>query len=225
MAQTLKRMYEGMFLVDSATAAADWDVVVETIQNVFNRAQADVVSLRRWDERRLCFDIKGHKRGTYILTYFHADSERIGGIERDVQLDETLLRVLILRADEISAEKREEPTPAMLAEQQGSSPDRNEHDDRDRRDADDRFSRHAGPRRPGRAEHSHDETRSPGPAPEQGATPDQGPTPAQGATPDEQVGTSEQGATPDQGPTPEQGATPDEGSTPDQGQTPEKAPE
>ncbi len=118
MAQTPKRMYEGMFLVDAATATADWDGTVGTIHNVFNRAQADIVSLQKWDERRLCYDIKGHKRGTYILTYFNADPERIGGIERDVQLNETLLRVLVLRADEIPAEKRDEPTPAMVAEQQ-----------------------------------------------------------------------------------------------------------
>ena len=115
MAQDSKRMYEGMFLVDSASATANWEEVKGELHRVFDRADAEVLNLQKWDDRRLCYDIAGHKRGMYILTHFNVDPDRISGIERDVTLNEKLLRVLILRADRIPASIREAPTPFMAS--------------------------------------------------------------------------------------------------------------
>jgi len=91
-----KRLYEGMFLVDSAQAAADWDGTLGVIENILKRADAEVVSMRKWGERRLAYDIDHKGRGTYILCYFRADGPRIAGIEKDVQLSEKVMRVLVL---------------------------------------------------------------------------------------------------------------------------------
>jgi len=115
LAQDSKRMYEGMFLVDSALATSNWEEVEAALQRVFERAEAEVLKLEKWDDRRLCYDIGGHKRGTYILTYFNTDPDHISGIERDVKLHEKLLRVMILRADRIPESIREAPTPHMAS--------------------------------------------------------------------------------------------------------------
>jgi len=124
LAQDSKRMYEGMFLVDSAAATANWEEVEAELQRVFDRADAEVLNLQKWDDRRLCYDIAGHKRGTYILTYFNVDPDRVSGIERDVTLNEKLLRVMILRADRIPEPIREAPTPHMVSVK--SAPERAE---------------------------------------------------------------------------------------------------
>ncbi len=112
----MKILYEGMFLVDSALATAEWDGVVATIKNVLERSKAELVSLRKWDDRRLAYDIRGKNRGVYILTYFKADGDRIRDIERDVQLSERIMRVLVLNAEKQPPEIIEKATPAEEAE-------------------------------------------------------------------------------------------------------------
>ncbi|MEN8126817.1 MAG: 30S ribosomal protein S6 [Planctomycetota bacterium] len=104
-------MYEGMFLIDSALAAQDWQKVLDEIQRILDRAEADVVSLKKWDERRLCYDVHGKGRGTYILVYFNCDTDKVKGVERDVQLSELITRVLVLRTDRMSKADLEKPTP------------------------------------------------------------------------------------------------------------------
>ena len=113
----VKRLYEGMFLVDSGVAAPNWDGVVESIKKVLDRAGAEMVSLQKWDERSLAYPVAGKSRGTYILTYFHAEPGRISGIERDVQLSESLMRVLILRTDKMGHDDMDKKTPAQKAEE------------------------------------------------------------------------------------------------------------
>ena len=113
-----RKLYEAMFLVDSAEASADWDGVNSAIKKILEKAGAEIVSMRKWDELRLAYEIDGKARGTYILCYFRAEGEKLRDIERDVQLSERIMRVLILCAEHMSLEDIEKETPVMLVEKQ-----------------------------------------------------------------------------------------------------------
>lgn len=99
-----KYYYEAMFLVGQAVAA-DLGGAVAHINEILSRGHAEIVALKKWDERRLAYEIKGQKRGTYILVYFKAASKDLAHIERDCNLSEKLLRTLILRADHLTVEE------------------------------------------------------------------------------------------------------------------------
>ena len=116
MKTVVKRLYEGMFLVDSALAASDWDGVNDAIKTVLERSEAEIVSIRKWDECKLAYDIKGKSRGTYILAYFRVDGEKVASIERDAQLSEKIIRVLVLNAEHMTEADIEKDTPATAAE-------------------------------------------------------------------------------------------------------------
>jgi len=111
-----KKLYEAMFLIDSSKAASDWDSVETGIKNILKRADAEIVSLKKWDERRLAYEIKGHSRGTYILCYFKADGEKVPAIERGVRLSEQIIRVLILCAEGRKKEYIEKDTSVTPTE-------------------------------------------------------------------------------------------------------------
>ncbi len=129
-----KRLYEGMFLVDSARAAADWDGTLAVIDNILKRADARVVAVRRWGERKLAYDIDHKSRGTYILCYFKADGWRIAGIEKDVQLSEKVMRVLILSTEKRPPEMVEQDIAGLPKEEaaEGASEHEESEEHRDR---------------------------------------------------------------------------------------------
>jgi len=110
------RQYEAMFLIDSGLAASDWDGVNAAISKILERAVAEVILMRKWDERKLAYDIAGKSRGTYVLCYFKASPGNVHQIEREVQLSEKIMRVLILKADHLTTEDMFKETPAMQAE-------------------------------------------------------------------------------------------------------------
>jgi len=111
-----KRLYEAMFLVDSNLAASDWDGVLATIKNTLSRAQAEIVSLKKWGERRLAYEINHKSKGTYILCYFRADGYRIPDIERNVRLSEQIMRVLIVNTENRTIKDIEKDPPVVQAE-------------------------------------------------------------------------------------------------------------
>ncbi|MBU1260900.1 MAG: 30S ribosomal protein S6 [Planctomycetes bacterium] len=116
METVTKRLYEGLFLVDSGEAAADWQGINDHVKKVLERNEVEIVKMCKWDERPLAYPILGRKRGTYILVYFNAPCGKLGAIERDAQLSERILRILILRGDHITPENMEKDTPATIVE-------------------------------------------------------------------------------------------------------------
>lgn len=96
--------YEAMFLVNQSVAA-DLNGVITHIRNILDRGHAKLIALRKWDDRRLAFEIEKQKRGIYFLAYFSSDPVNLAHIERDCNLSEQILRVLCLRADHLTLEE------------------------------------------------------------------------------------------------------------------------
>lgn len=91
--------YECMLLLDANRVSGDLQAAVAQIHAVFERHGAEILASRQWDERRLAYPIKGHKKGLYYLTYLGTDGKALVNIERDFALNENILRTLVLRID------------------------------------------------------------------------------------------------------------------------------
>ena len=118
---TKKKLYEAMFLVDSGDAGSDWDGIVAAITKILERAEVEIVSIRKWDDRKMAYEIKGKSRGTYLLCYFRSDGQQNQEIEKAVQLSEKIIRVLILCVDWMTDEDINKETPAARAEKEQDS--------------------------------------------------------------------------------------------------------
>lgn len=102
--QQRTRQYEVMFLV-SQSAAADFNGLIEHINGLLARAHADVIAMKKWDERRLAFEVDKQKRGVYILAYIRCDTQNIAQLERDCNISERVLRCMILEAEHFTEEE------------------------------------------------------------------------------------------------------------------------
>jgi small subunit ribosomal protein S6 len=104
---SVKRMYEAMFLFDP-TAGNNWDQVQEVVGRLMERSEGELVHLKKWDERRLAYEVEGRKRGVYVLAFFMAPTEKIVDLERDIRLSEEIIRVLVISRPKYSVEKAKE---------------------------------------------------------------------------------------------------------------------
>jgi small subunit ribosomal protein S6 len=86
-----------MFLLDSAKVAVNCDDSVKHVHAILTKHNAEIVASRQWDERRLAYPVEGHKKGTYLLTYFKTDGSSVKDIVADCHLSDLILRELILK--------------------------------------------------------------------------------------------------------------------------------
>lgn len=125
MAEQQMRLYEAMFLLDSGAGLGP-EAISELIGQLIQRAGGEVEYLKRWDDRRLAYEIEGHKRGLYMLCFFKGPTNAPAVLERDVQLSEQVLRVLVLNAEEMTKAKID---ALVMPIDQESKPERPEGDE------------------------------------------------------------------------------------------------
>ncbi len=92
-------VYEGMFILDSNRYSRDPEAVSGQIPGMIEAVGGEMLVSRMWEERRLAYPIDGHRKGTYWLTYFRADSSAVTTLQRQCQLSDTIIRVLFLKVD------------------------------------------------------------------------------------------------------------------------------
>jgi small subunit ribosomal protein S6 len=92
-------VYEGMFILDSNRFGRDHEAVSGQIPTMIEKLGGEMLVSRLWEERRLAYPIKGHRKGTYWLTYFRLDGPRLVELERQCQITDDILRVLFLKIE------------------------------------------------------------------------------------------------------------------------------
>lgn len=111
----MARLYEGMFLLDNQVVREDWKKAKAVVTDLLAKHGATVRAARRWDERKLAYPVGVRKRATYLLAYFEMGNAHIAELRRDLELNEHVLRYLILKAEEVP------PTELELAQAEQST--------------------------------------------------------------------------------------------------------
>ena len=108
-------VYEGMFILDSTKYSRDPDTVTGQLNDLVTEHGGTVLVSQLWDERKLAYPINGQRKGSYWLIYFSIDGTKLAALERQCELNENVLRRLILKIDPRLAE------PLVQHAQAGSS--------------------------------------------------------------------------------------------------------
>jgi small subunit ribosomal protein S6 len=88
-----------MFILDSGRYSRDAGGVSGEIAKIIADAGGEMLVSRLWEERRLAYPINGQRKGTYWLTYFRLPSTKLADLRRKCQLNETMMRFLLLKVD------------------------------------------------------------------------------------------------------------------------------
>jgi len=98
------KTYECMVLVKNQEVRKGWQACKQSVVDMLTKHRAEVLSARRWEERRLAYPIKGEQRATYLLIYFKSDHVVPNAIRRELEFSDKVLRHLVLQCEEVPAD-------------------------------------------------------------------------------------------------------------------------
>jgi small subunit ribosomal protein S6 len=92
-------VYDCMVIFDSNKYAQDPGKVGGQITALVEKLGGEVLVSRLWNDQKLAYPIDGHKKGTYWLTYFKLDGKRLVEFNRELRINETVVRALTLKVE------------------------------------------------------------------------------------------------------------------------------
>jgi len=130
--------YETVFIARQDISATQVDSLADTFTKTIEDQGGQVAKREVWGLRPLAFRMKKQRKAHYVLFNIDAPAPAVHEMERQMRLNEDILRHLTIRVDAL-----EEGPSAMMQMRAGRS------DDRPRRD--DRFRSNASPAEPEKA--------------------------------------------------------------------------
>jgi small subunit ribosomal protein S6 len=106
------RDYEMMIVVAPTVSEEGLPEVVERISGFVTAQGGEIQSTvheNPWGRRRLAYPINDHRDAFYVLYRFTANPDAILEIEREIKLDETVIRDLVVRYDEMTEHTERPP--------------------------------------------------------------------------------------------------------------------
>jgi small subunit ribosomal protein S6 len=100
------RRYETVVITQTNLPEDELVGLIDRYSSIITDRKGAVVKVDRWGVRKLAYDIRKQTRGTYVLYDFAATSDAVVELERNLKIDDNVLKFMTVMTDpETTAEK------------------------------------------------------------------------------------------------------------------------
>ncbi len=125
-------LYESVFVARPDITAAQVETLTEELKGIIDQNGGSVGRAEYWGLKTLAYRIKKNRKGHYSLLNLDAPPAAVSEMERNMRLNEDVLRFMTIRVDEL------EEGPSVMMQSRGRDRDRGDRGDRGSRGRDDR---------------------------------------------------------------------------------------
>jgi small subunit ribosomal protein S6 len=97
------REYEVLYIVRADLEDEKVQDAVKRVNTLIERSGGMIERTNLWGKRKLAYDVKHQKEGSYVLQDFQLDPDRVPELESGLKITEEVLRHLIVRKPEKAA--------------------------------------------------------------------------------------------------------------------------
>jgi small subunit ribosomal protein S6 len=108
------RDYEVLYIVRADFDDEKVQDVVRRVNTLIERSGGTPERTNLWGKRKLAYEVKHQKEGSYVLQDFQLDPDRVPELEAGLKITEEVLRHLIVRKPEKAVTTAVAPPPAEV---------------------------------------------------------------------------------------------------------------
>ena len=102
-------LYESVFITRQDISSSQAEALVDSFAEIIANTGGSVQKKEYWGLRNLAYRIKKNRKGHYALLNIDAPPAAIAGMERNMRLNEDVLRFMTVRVEELD----EGPSPVL----------------------------------------------------------------------------------------------------------------
>lgn len=109
-------LYESIFVVRPSLSDEDTNKLIEKMKGVLEKAGATMLKLENWGKKKLAYEVKRERKGTFVYFHFKSAGSVVGELERSYRLEDSILKFLTVRQELDAAANK----PALPAKEAGA---------------------------------------------------------------------------------------------------------
>jgi len=118
-----KNQYELTYVISGVVKQNQIDDIVRSITQYVKGNGGEIIEVDEWGNQRLAYEIDKKRSGYYVNMYFRAPGDLIPKVERQMQINDDILRYLSLRMDAkmVRHYEKEKSRAARKAEEEAAA--------------------------------------------------------------------------------------------------------
>ncbi len=89
--------YESIFILKPSLTEEETTGGVEKIKGIIQRAGGEVVALENWGKKKLAYEVRKEKKGTYCIVHFKGTGTTVSELSRTYRLNESVILSMIVK--------------------------------------------------------------------------------------------------------------------------------
>ncbi|HEX2055886.1 MAG TPA: 30S ribosomal protein S6 [Nitrospiraceae bacterium] len=106
-------IYESLFIIRPSLNDEETASLFDKMKGVVEKNGATLMKAENWGRKKLAYEIKRERKGTFVYFYFKGPGQVVGELERSYRLEDSIIKFLTVRLE------KELAPPRGAAEGQG----------------------------------------------------------------------------------------------------------
>jgi small subunit ribosomal protein S6 len=109
------RKYETFFIIDPDLSDETTSAIDNKVQTIITSNAGEVLTYVPWGKRKLAYAIRKRTRGLYVLMEYCGGSQLVAELERNLRIDERILKFITVMLEERYDPEKERERRAQAA--------------------------------------------------------------------------------------------------------------
>lgn len=113
------RRYENIFIAHVDLSDDEIGEMIERYRAIITNGKGIVVKVEKWGKRKLAYEIRKQLRGCYILIDFAAPSATVSELERNLRIEDKVLKFMtVMKESRVDLQQLEQEIAAAVVEKE-----------------------------------------------------------------------------------------------------------
>ena len=110
-------LYESLFIIRPSVSDEETNALIEKMKAVADKTGAQFIKSENWGRKKLAYEVRRERKGTYAYFYFKAPNNTVGELERSYRLEDNIIKFLTIHLEKELEPRR--PLEATAQEADG----------------------------------------------------------------------------------------------------------
>lgn len=97
------QLYESIFIIRPSLSDEETNKLIDKMKGVVERSGATLLKLENWGKKKLAYEVKRERKGTFVYLHFQSPGSAVSELERSYRLEDSVLKFLTVRREQEAA--------------------------------------------------------------------------------------------------------------------------
>ena len=92
-------LYESIFIIRPSISDDETNQLIEKMKGVLDKSGATLIKLENWGKKKLAYEVKRERRGTFVYLHFKAAGNVVAELEHSYRLEDSVMKFLTVKLE------------------------------------------------------------------------------------------------------------------------------